>query len=120
VLLFFFFAHHGHSTKPPKSFGHRVKRNKPNQGGEAVDIGKLLSLVKSIPKEKLKTDAGLKEVIRDLGRKTGKSFTDQELNQYVAQFRRMARTEDVNSLMNKLAQKGVKPNDLNNIKKRLK
>jgi uncharacterized protein YpuA (DUF1002 family) len=85
-----------------------------------VDIGKLLSLVKSIPKEKLKTDAGLKEVIRDLGRKTGKSFTDQELNQYVAQFRRMARTEDVNSLMNKLAQKGVKPNDLNNIKKRLK
>jgi uncharacterized protein YpuA (DUF1002 family) len=85
-----------------------------------VDIGKLLNLVKSIPKEKLKTDEGLKEVIRELGRKTGKSFTDQELNQYVAQFRRMARTEDVNSLMNKLAQKGVKADDLNNIKKRLR
>ncbi len=85
-----------------------------------MDLGKLLSLVKSIPKEKLKTDAGLKEVIRDLGRKTGKSFTDQELNQYVAQFRRLARTENVNSLLNKLGQKGIKESDLNNIKKRLR
>jgi hypothetical protein len=85
-----------------------------------VDLGKLLNLVRSIPKDKLKTDAGLKEVMRDLGRKFGKSFTEQELDQYVAQFRRMARTEDVNSLMNKLAQKGVKLGYLNNIKKRMK
>lgn len=85
-----------------------------------MDIGKLLSIVKSIPKDKLKTDAGIKEVIRDLGKKTGKKFTEQELNAYVAQFRTMMRTENVGSLMNKLSKKGFDANDLNNIKKRLK
>lgn len=85
-----------------------------------MDLGKLLSIVKSIPKEKLKTDAGLKEVIRDLGKKSGKNFTDQQLNAYVAQFRSMAKTENVGSLMNKLVKKGVDPKDLNNLKKRFK
>ncbi|WNC15324.1 hypothetical protein [Brevibacillus brevis] len=85
-----------------------------------MDIGKLLSLVKSIPKDKLKSDAGLKEVIRDLGKKMGKNFTEQELNSYVAQFRTMARTENVGSLMNKLSKKGVDMKDLNNLKKRFK
>lgn len=85
-----------------------------------MDIGKLLSIVKSIPKDKLKTDAGIKEVIRDLGKKTGKNFTEQELNGYVAQFRTMMRTENVGSLMNKLSKKGFDAKDLNNIKKRFK
>jgi uncharacterized protein YpuA (DUF1002 family) len=85
-----------------------------------MDLGKLLGLVRSIPKEKLKTDAGIKEVIRELGKKTGKNFSDQELNNYVAKFRQMARTEDVNSLMGKLAKKGVKLDDINEIKKRFK
>lgn len=85
-----------------------------------MDIGKLIGIIGSIPKEKLKTDAGLKEVIREIGKKTGKSFTEQELNGYVAQFRSMARTENVNSLMSKLARKGVKKDDLNSIKRRFK
>jgi len=85
-----------------------------------VDLGKLLSFVRSIPKDKLKTDAGLKEVIRDLGRQSGKNFTDQELNRYVAQFRSMYKNEDVGSLMNKLAKKGIDPNELQAFKKRFK
>ncbi|QRG68137.1 hypothetical protein [Brevibacillus choshinensis] len=85
-----------------------------------MDIGKLLSIVKSIPKDKLKTDAGIREVIRDLGKKTGKNFTEQELNSYVAQFRSMMRTENVGSLINKLSKKGFDAKDLNNLKKRFK
>lgn len=85
-----------------------------------MDIGKLLSIVKSIPKDKLKTDAGLKEVIRELGKQSGKNFSEQELNGYVSQFRNMSKTENVGSLMNKLAKKGIDPKDLNNIKKRFK
>jgi len=85
-----------------------------------VDLGKLLSMIRSIPKEKLKTDAGLKEVIRDLGKKSGKNFTDQELNRYVAQFRTMYKNEDVGSLLNKLAKKGITPNDLQAFKKKFK
>lgn len=83
-----------------------------------MDIGKLINIVRSIPKEKLKTDAGLKEVIRDLGRRSGKNFTDQELNKYVAQFRSMYRTEDVGSLLNKLSRSGVGAKELDKIKKR--
>lgn len=85
-----------------------------------MDIGKLLSIVKSIPKDKLKTDAGLKDVIRELGKKTGKNFSEQELNGYVAQFRSMSKTENVNSLLNKLSKKGLDAKDLNDIKKRFK
>jgi hypothetical protein len=85
-----------------------------------MDIAKLLGLIHSIPKEKLKTDSGLKEVFRELGKQTGKSFTEQELNSYVSQFRQMARTESKSSLLSKLAQQGVNPNDLNSIKNRFK
>ncbi|MFD2369593.1 hypothetical protein ACFSO0_06410 [Brevibacillus sp. GCM10020057] len=85
-----------------------------------MDLGKLLNFVRSIPKEKLKTDAGLKEVIRDLGKKSGKNFTEQELNNYVAQFRTMARTENVGSLISKLSKKGFDAKELNNLKKRFK
>jgi len=85
-----------------------------------VDIGKLLSFVRSIPKEKLKTDAGLREVIRELGRRTGKNFTDQELNRYVAQFRSMYRNENVGSLLNKLSRSGFDTKELEKIKKRFK
>lgn len=85
-----------------------------------MDIGKLLGMVKSIPKDKLKSDSGLKEVLRDLGKKTGKSFTDQELNGYVSKFRQMAKTENVGSLMNKLSKKGIKKDDLTQLKKRFK
>ncbi|USG66323.1 hypothetical protein NDK47_03035 [Brevibacillus ruminantium] len=85
-----------------------------------MDIGKLLSIVGSIPKDKLKTDSGIKEVIREVGKKSGKNFTEQELNGYVAQFRKMARNENVGSLMNKLSKKGVSANDLNAIKRKFK
>ena len=85
-----------------------------------MDIGKLLSFVRSIPKEKLKTDAGLKEVIRDLGRRSGKNFTDQELNRYVAQFRSMYRNENVGSLLSKLSRNGIDAKELDKIKRRFK
>ncbi|NGQ96005.1 hypothetical protein G3578_12640 [Brevibacillus sp. SYP-B805] len=85
-----------------------------------MDIGKLLNAAKSIPKEKLKTDAGLKEVIRDLAKKGGKNLSDKELDGYLAQFRRMQRTESVGSMLDKLAKKGVNPDDLSAIKKKFK
>ncbi|RNB55682.1 hypothetical protein EDM57_14395 [Brevibacillus gelatini] len=85
-----------------------------------MDIGKLLNMVRSIPKDKLKTDAGLKEVIRDLGKKVGKNFTDKELNGYVEKFRHMSRTENVGSLLNKLSKKGVSAKDIDSLKKRFK
>lgn len=85
-----------------------------------MDLGKLMSFIRTIPKDKLKTDAGLKEVIRDLGKKSGKNFTDQELNRYVAQFRSMYKNENVGSLLDQLSKKGISSKDLENIKKRFK
>ncbi len=85
-----------------------------------MDISKWLSIVKSIPKEKLRTDAGLREVFRDISQRAGKKLSDKELDNYVAQFRRMARTETPNSLLDKLEKRGVNKNEINHIKKRLK
>ncbi|UED74632.1 hypothetical protein [Brevibacillus sp. DP1.3A] len=85
-----------------------------------MDIGSLLNIVKSIPKEKLRTDAGIKEVIREMARKSGKKLTEQEVNSYAAQFRQMQKTENVGSLLNKLSKKGVTAKDLDNIKKRFR
>ncbi|MFM1653857.1 hypothetical protein ACI7RC_17385 [Brevibacillus sp. B_LB10_24] len=82
-----------------------------------MDIDQLLKIVKSVPKEKLRTDAGLKELLREIGQKSGKTFTDQQLNDYVAQFRKMARTEDANSMMDKLTKRGIQSGVLNRIKK---
>nr|WP_239565516.1 hypothetical protein [Brevibacillus fulvus] len=77
-----------------------------------------MSILSSVPKEKLRSDSGLKEVFRDLGRKSGKHFSEQELNEFVARFRSMSRTESVGSLMNKLAKKGVKADDINQLRRR--
>jgi hypothetical protein len=85
-----------------------------------VDIDKLIGIAKSIPKDKLKTESGVRQVIRDLGKRMGKSFSDKELDGYVSKFRRMAKTENVNSLMNKLSKKGVNKSQLDKIKNRLK
>ncbi|WP_019123935.1 hypothetical protein [Brevibacillus massiliensis] len=82
-----------------------------------MDIDQLLKIVKSVPKEKLRTDAGLKDLLREIGQKSGKAFTDQQLNDYVARFRKMARTEDAESMIDKLTQRGIKPSVLNRIKK---
>lgn len=85
-----------------------------------MDINKLLGVVKSVPKDKLKSDSGLKEVIRELAKKSGKNLSDSELNGYVSQFRRMQRTESVGSLLDKLSKKGVGQGDLSAIKKKFK
>lgn len=83
-----------------------------------MDISKWLQIISSIPKEKLQTDEGLKQVFRELSQRGGKKLSDQELEQYVSQFRKMSKRESTTSLLNKLAKKGVNPNDLNDIKKR--
>jgi len=83
-----------------------------------LDISKWLQIISSIPKEKLQTDEGLKQVFRELSQRGGKKLSDQELEQYVSQFRKMSKRESTTSLLNKLAKKGVNPNDLNDIKKR--
>ncbi|HZG14400.1 MAG TPA: hypothetical protein VE710_05190 [Candidatus Bathyarchaeia archaeon] len=85
-----------------------------------MDINKLLGVVKSVPKDKLKSDSGLKEVIRELAKKSGKNLSDSELNGYVSQFRKMQRTESVSSLIDKLSKKGVSQGDLSAIKKKFK
>lgn len=85
-----------------------------------MDIRKLISIANSIPKEKLKTDAGLREVIKELGKKTGHSFSSSELDSYVSKFRSMARNENTGSLLNQLAKKGISQSEINEIKKRLK
>ncbi|UFJ40924.1 hypothetical protein LOK74_23550 [Brevibacillus humidisoli] len=83
-----------------------------------MDIEKWAKIAKSIPREKLKSDEGLREVIRELAKKAGKNVNDRQLDQYVAKFRTMSRTETASSLMNKLSQKGVRKQELDKIKKR--
>ncbi|WP_139491938.1 DUF1002 domain-containing protein [Brevibacillus dissolubilis] len=85
-----------------------------------MDISKLLNIAKGIPLDKLKTDEGLKEVIRELSKKGGKNLSDAELNNYVSQFKKLAKTENAGSLMEQLTKKGVSQSDLNNLKKRFK
>ncbi len=85
-----------------------------------MDIRKLLSIANSIPKDKLKTDSGLREVIREIGRKTGQSLSEKQVDEYVSKFRSMAKNESASSLLNQLTKRGISPNDINEIKKRLK
>ncbi|WP_126425018.1 hypothetical protein [Brevibacillus marinus] len=84
-----------------------------------MDIDKWLQIVKAIPREKLKTDEGLRDVIRQLAKKAGKNVSDKQLDQYVAKFRAMSRNESAASLMSKLSQRGIKQQELEKIKRRL-
>lgn len=85
-----------------------------------MDINKWMNIAKSIPQDKLRSESGIKEVIRDLGRKAGKSLSDEDVNKYAAMFRKMSKTEDVGSLLGMLQKKGVKSDEIQSIKKRLR
>jgi glycine cleavage system pyridoxal-binding protein P len=85
-----------------------------------VNIGYLLQLLSQVPREKLKTDSGLKEVLRTVAKKSGKQLSEADLDRYVSQFRSMVRTETPSSLMQKLNRKGVRSSELDKLRNKFK
>lgn len=85
-----------------------------------MNIGYLLQLLSQVPREKLKTDSGLKEVLRTVAKKSGKQLSEADLDRYVSQFRSMVRTETPSSLMQKLNRKGVRSSELDKLRNKFK
>jgi uncharacterized protein YpuA (DUF1002 family) len=85
-----------------------------------VDYSKWINYAKSIPKEKLKSETGLRDVIRDIGKRVGKNLSEEQVKKLAAQFRQMSKTENTKSVLDKLSRRGMNKTDLDSIKRQIK
>ncbi|WP_232699906.1 stage VI sporulation protein F [Brevibacillus daliensis] len=85
-----------------------------------MDLAKLLRLAQGVNKEKLKSDEGIRDVIKDLARKTGKEMTRKDLDNYVAQVKKVMKQKDIGGMLDQLKRKGFDKNDLDTIRRNLK
>ena len=48
-----------------------------------MDINAIINIVKNVPKEKWNDDRTIKKVIQSAAKQSGKTYTDEQLNNYV-------------------------------------
>ncbi|WCK52501.1 stage VI sporulation protein F [Aneurinibacillus sp. Ricciae_BoGa-3] len=83
-----------------------------------MDIDMIIKLINSVPEESLNDDETIKTLINLVAKQTGKTFTDDQLNQFVQQFREFAQEESSESTISRLLYLGGSPDQIDEIKKK--
>lgn len=85
-----------------------------------MDWGKILKMAATVDKNKLKTESGIREVIKDLGRRSGKDLSKKDLDNYTEQVKKLMQKKDVGAMLDQLKKKGLDQSDLDKIRRGLK
>lgn len=83
-----------------------------------MDINAIINIVKNVPKEKWNDDQTIKKVIQSAAKQSGKTYTDEQLNNYVNQFKKLAQGSPL-SLIAMLLKKGVNKSQIDEIKRKM-
>ncbi|KGT72859.1 hypothetical protein MA20_47855 [Bradyrhizobium japonicum] len=84
-----------------------------------MDIDMIVKLIKSIPEDKLNDDETIKAIIDMAAKNTGKTFTEDQLNSFLQQFKAFAQERNPSSLASKILYRGGTADQLDEIKKKL-
>ncbi|WCK56329.1 stage VI sporulation protein F [Aneurinibacillus sp. Ricciae_BoGa-3] len=84
-----------------------------------MDIDMIIKLINSVPEESLNDDETIKALINLVAKGTGKTFTDDQLNQFVQQFREFAEEDSSASTISRLLYLGGSADQIDEIKKKL-
>jgi hypothetical protein len=84
-----------------------------------MDIDRIIKLINTMPEDKLNEDESIKTLINLVAKETGKTFTEDQLNQFVQQFREFAEEESSTSTISKLLYLGGSADQIDEIKKKL-
>jgi uncharacterized protein YpuA (DUF1002 family) len=83
-----------------------------------MDINAIINIVKNVPKEKWNDDRTIKKVIQSAAKQSGKTYTDEQLNNYVNQFKKLAQGSPL-SLIAMLLKRGVNKSQIDEIKRKM-
>lgn len=84
-----------------------------------MDIDRIIKLITSMPEDKLNEDETIKTLINLVAKETGKTFTEDQLNKFVQQFREFAQEESSESTISRLLYHGGSADQIDEIKKKL-
>lgn len=84
-----------------------------------MDINQIIDIVKNIPAEQWSNDQTIKQVIQTAAKKSGRTYTDDEINQYVERFRQFAGNGSALALIPMLIKKGISKGQLDDIIKKM-
>lgn len=84
-----------------------------------MDINTIIDIVKDIPPDKWGDDETIKEVIKTAANKSGRIYTEDELNSFVHQFKQFAQESSPLTLIPMLLKKGISKNQLDEIKRKM-
>ncbi len=85
-----------------------------------MDWGKILKMAATVDKNKLKTESGIRDVIKDLASRSGKDLSKRDLDNYTEQVKKFMQKKDVGSMLDQLKKKGLDQSDIDKIKKGMK
>jgi hypothetical protein len=84
-----------------------------------MDIDMIIKLIKSVPVDKLNDDETIKTLIDQAVKKSGKTLAEDQLNQFLQQFKEFTQEESSASIISRLLSLGGSVDQLDEIKKKL-
>jgi uncharacterized protein YpuA (DUF1002 family) len=84
-----------------------------------MDINMIIKLVKKVPKDKWSDEKTIRKVIKSAGKESGKKFTEEELDQYVNQFKQLKGGSPLR-LISMLLKHGISKGQIDDIKNQIK
>jgi hypothetical protein len=84
-----------------------------------MDIDRIIKLITSMPEDKLNEDETIKTLINLVAKETGKTFTEDQLNKFVQQFREFGEEGSSASTISRLLYLGGSADQIDEIKKKL-
>ncbi|MGD8190852.1 hypothetical protein ACQCN2_12805 [Brevibacillus ginsengisoli] len=84
-----------------------------------MDLDALIDLIKNFPLDKQNDDDAIKSVFQQAAQGSGRSYTDEELNQFLLLFKQLLQDDSQSKLISMLIKGGMNKNQMDEIKEKL-
>ncbi len=84
-----------------------------------MDIDMIIDLIKSVPEDKFNDDETIKTIMDLAAKKSGKTYTEEQLNKLLQQFKEFAQEGSDASIISRLLYRGGSADQIDEIKKKL-
>lgn len=84
-----------------------------------MNIDMIIELIKSVPKDKLNNDETIKTILDQAAKKAGKTYTEDQLNTLLKQFKEFSQDRSPTSLIPKILYRGGSEEQMDEIREKL-
>ncbi len=84
-----------------------------------MDLDTLINLIKSLPDVNPSDDESIMNLFQLVAKESGKSYTEQELNQFLLMFKQFLQQDSESQMISMLLKSGISKNQVDTIKEKL-